>query len=287
MDTHPYADMNAMADWIKTVKREYPNFNIVGECWYENEGSEAFWQAGSYVNRKGDPALPTVMDFIIATRGREAFNNETKGRDGMHKMYDHLGLDYLFPDPKNILTFLDNHDTDRFLLKEPENLDSWKQAVTFLLTTRGIPQIYYGTELLMNGTRADGGDGNIRRDFPGGWEGDTTNAFTAQGRTPMQNEAWDFMSRLLNWRRGNTAVSDGSLKHFIPDNGIYVYERRKGDKQVVVIMNGTNSPVTTSMAQYLEIMPYGTTLRDMLTGKDVTITEEMTFPAREILILEK
>lgn len=287
MDTHPYADMNAMADWINTVKREYPNFNIVGECWYENEGSEAFWQAGSYVNRKGDPALPTVMDFVIATRGREAFNNETKGRDGMHKMYDHLGLDYLFPNPKNILTFLDNHDTDRFLLKEPENLDSWKQAVTFLLTTRGIPQIYYGTELLMNGTRADGGDGNIRRDFPGGWEGDTINAFTAEGRTPMQNEAWAFMSRLLNWRRDNTVISDGSLKHFIPDNGIYVYERRKGDKQVVVIMNGTNSPVTTPMAQYVEIMPYGTTLRDMLTGKDVTITEEMTFPAREILILEK
>lgn len=286
MDTYPYADERAMASWIDDVMSEYPGFNIVGECWYGNEGGEAYWQRGSKVNPNGDPRLPTVMDFVLSIKARDAFKGQTDRLEGLNTIYDHLALDYLFPDPTHILTFLDNHDTDRFLLEEPDDLGWWKQAVTFLLTSRGIPQIYYGTELLMNGTRAAGGDGNVRRDMPGGFPGDKTDAFTAAGRSDKQNEAFDFIQKLLQWRRGNEAIARGSLKHFMPENGLYVYQRRSGDKEVTVILNGNDSPVTTTMERTLEILPYGSQRRDMLTGKTVTIEPEMTFAPREILILE-
>lgn len=286
MDTYPYADERAMASWIDDVMAEYPGFNIVGECWYANEGGEAYWQRGSNVNPNGDPRLPTVMDFVLSIKARDAFKGQTDRLEGLNTIYDHLALDYLFPDPTHILTFLDNHDTDRFLLEEPDDLGWWKQAVTFLLTSRGIPQIYYGTELLMNGTRAAGGDGNVRRDMPGGFPGDKTDAFTAAGRSDKQNEAFDFIQKLLQWRRGNEAIARGSLKHFMPENGLYVYQRRSGDKEVTVILNGNDSPVTTTMERTLEILPYGSQRRDMLTGKTVTIEPEMTFAPREILILE-
>lgn len=286
MDTYPYADERAMASWIDDVMAEYPGFNIVGECWYGNEGGEAYWQRGSKVNPNGDPRLPTVMDFVLSIKARDAFKGQTDRLEGLNTIYDHLALDYLFPDPTHILTFLDNHDTDRFLLEEPDDLGWWKQAITFLLTSRGIPQIYYGTELLMNGTRAAGGDGNVRRDMPGGFPGDKTDAFTAAGRTDKQNEAFDFIQKLLQWRRGNEAIAHGSLKHFMPENGLYVYQRRSGDKEVTVILNGNDSPVTTTMERTLEILPYGSQRRDMLTGETITISPEMTFSPRQILILE-
>lgn len=286
MDTYPYADERAMASWIDDVMSEYPGFNIVGECWYGNEGGEAYWQRGSKVNPNGDPRLPTVMDFVLSIKARDAFKGQTDRLEGLNTIYDHLALDYLFPDPTHILTFLDNHDTDRFLLEEPDDLGWWKQAITFLLTSRGIPQIYYGTELLMNGTRAAGGDGNVRRDMPGGFPGDKTDAFTAAGRSDKQNEAFDFIQKLLQWRRGNEAIARGSLKHFMPENGLYVYQRRSGDKEVTVILNGNDSPVTTTMERTLEILPYGSQLRDMLTGETITISPEMTFSPRQILILE-
>ena len=286
MDTYPYADERAMASWIDDVMAEYTGFNIVGECWYANEGGEAYWQRGSKVNPNGDPRLPTVMDFVLSIKARDAFKGQTDRLEGLNTIYDHLALDYLFPDPTHILTFLDNHDTDRFLLEEPDDLGWWKQAITFLLTSRGIPQIYYGTELLMNGTRAAGGDGNVRRDMPGGFPGDKTDAFTAAGRTDKQNEAFDFIQKLLQWRRGNEPIARGSLKHFMPENGLYVYQRRSGDKEVTVILNGNDSPVTTTMERTLEILPYGSQRRDMLTGETITISPEMTFSPRQILILE-
>lgn len=285
MDTYPYADFKGMASWIDAVEKEYPNFNIVGECWYNNEGGEAYWQRGSKVNPDGDPRLPSVMDFVLSLKARDAFSGQTDRLSGLNEIYDHLSLDYLFPDPSKILTFLDNHDTDRFLLEQPDSLGWWKQAIAFLLTSRGIPQIYYGTEILMNGSK-EKSDGFVRRDFPGGFPGDSVSAFTPEGRTPLQNEAHDFMAKLLNWRRGNDVIARGSLKHFMPENGIYVYERRLADKRVIVIMNGNDSPVTTTMERTLEILPVGTTLTDMLTGEPFTVTEEMTFPARALYILE-
>lgn len=286
MDTYPYADMKAMSQWAADVLKEYPNFNIVGECWYANEAGSAFWQADNKLNPI-NTHLPSVMDFWYILNGRQAFSDDTTPWGGLNKVYDHLSNDFLFPNPQKILTFLDNHDTDRFLAEEPENLDQWKQAIAFLLTSRGIPQLYYGTELLMNGSK-EGSDGYVRLDMPGGFPGDKTSAFTKEGRTPLQNEAWDYLSKILQWRRSEArdVMANGSLKHFMPQNGLYVYERKLGDKKVVVMLNGRDEPLDVTMERTLEILPYGTKMHDVISGKDVTIEEEMQFAPRQVMILQ-
>lgn len=282
MDTHPYADFSSMAQWLSDLKGEYPNFNIVGECWVNNEGAPAFWQADSKVNAIGNPQLPTVMDFPLQGMMRDAVSTD----GGLNRIYEHLGLDYLFTDPSRVLTFLDNHDTDRFLKDEPADLSRWKQAMTLLLTTRGIPQLYYGDEIAMSGTMTPT-DGSVRLDFPGGFVTDTVNAFTAAGRTALQNEAFDFLSKLLHWRRNTPAVKCGSLLHFIPQDGIYVYQRRDEDgNDVVILMNGNDRQATMDMSQTTEVLPVGSKRTDMLTSEVVTIGDRLTFLPRQILILQ-
>ena len=246
----------------------------------------AYWQRGSRLNQQGDPNLPTVMDFPTMIIATQAFHENTlEYGQGLNKIYNRLALDYLYEDTKSVLTFLDNHDTDRFLLTEPKNLGAWKQGVAFLLTTRGIPQIYYGTELLMHGDKKKT-DGDVRKDVPGGFPGDKINVFTREGRTKLQNEAIDFMSKVANWRKGNKVISEGSLKHFMPENGMYVYERRLGDKRAVVIMNGTDRQLSVDMSIYSEILPIGATLKDVITGEEFTITNEIHFAPRALFILE-
>lgn len=286
MDTYPYADMAPMAQWIADVQKEYPGYNIVGEAWYGDVAGTAYWQRGSRLNKQGDPNLPTVMDFPTMIIATQAFHENTlEYGQGLNKIYNRLSLDYLYENPKNVLTFLDNHDTDRFLLTDPQNLGSWKQGVAFLLTTRGIPQIYYGTELLMHGDKKKT-DGDVRKDVPGGFPGDTINAFSKEGRTALQNEAIDFLSKVATWRKGNKVISEGTLKHFMPENGMYVYERRLGDKRAVVIMNGTDRQLSVDMSIYKEILPTGSTLKDVITGEEFTITPEIHFAPRALYILE-
>lgn len=286
MDTYPYADMMPMAQWITDVQKEYPGYNIVGEAWYGDVAGTAYWQRGSRINKQGDPNLPTVMDFPTMIIATQAFHENTlEYGQGLNKIYNRLSLDYLYENPQNVLTFLDNHDTDRFLLTEPENLGAWKQGMAFLLTTRGIPQIYYGTELLMYGDKKKS-DGDVRKDVPGGFPGDTTNEFSKEGRTTLQNEAIDFLSKVAEWRKGNKAISQGSLIHFMPENGMYVYERRHDDRRAIVIMNGTDSELTIDMSIYAEILPVGTTLKDVITGEILIIAPSMKFAPRALYILE-
>ena len=286
MDTYPYADMEAMARWNRAVAREYPRFNIVGESWLENEASIAYMQRGNKLNPV-NTELPTVMDFPLCLMAQQAFGEQTKsGSDGLNRLFNHLALDMLYADCSRLLTFYDNHDTDRFLLEEPSDLARWKQAQAFLLTTRGIPQIYYGTEVLMHGSKAVT-DGYVRLDMPGGFPGDSVSVFTADGRTPLQRDAFNFMSRLLHWRQGNKAVSAGTLRHFMPSNQLYVYERTSGDRRFIVLMNGTDEPLTdVDMSRYAEIMRPGDTFRDVITGDAVTVAPHMSFPARATLVLE-
>ena len=286
MDTYPYADMLSMASWIRAIQKEYPGYNVVGECWYGEAAGTAYWQDKSRLNLKGRTELPTVMDFPLMLIAPKAFSQVTlPWADGLNEIYNRLSLDYLYEDPQHVLTFLDNHDTDRFLPAMPENLRSWKQAVTFLLTSRGIPQIYYGTELLMFGDRKVA-DGCVRQDVPGGFPGDDHNEFTAAGRSALQNEAFDFISRIAHWRRGNDAIARGSLKHFMPSNGMYVYERKSSSRRAIVIMNGNDADADIDMSVYREIMRPGDTFTDVLTGAKVTIEPQMRFAPRATLLLE-
>lgn len=293
MDTYPYADAALMAKWNEAVYREYPDFTIVGECWLADPSGTAYWQKNSMQGREAgtDSNLEVVMDFPLMLKSRDMapFRASTDAWGGLSLLYDHMGLDYNYVDPKNVLRFFDNHDTERFIVSDIENLDGWKQAFAFLLTIPGIPQLYYGTELLMSGTR-EGGDGNVRKDMPGGFPGDTVSAFTRQGRTDMQNEAYDYLSRLLEWRKGSKAVAEGDMIHFIPDNGLYVMRRKAPGEEVVVMLNGRDEANEVDMTRYLEIIPEGTEYVDVVSGKTmapVNNSRRRKFAPRETLVLHR
>jgi len=284
-DTHPYADETMMSQWCKEVFYEYPNFNIVGEAWYNYLPGVAYWQAKSTLNAKDNSHLKTVMDFTLMLESHNAFHLETDWVNGLTRIYELLGFDFMYPDINNVLVFLENHDTDRFLLEMPTDLAVFKQAYAFLLTTRGIPQIYYGAEILMNGDKKIT-DGNVRKDFPGGWPGDAVTAFTPEGRTALQNEAHDYLKTLLHWRNGNEVITKGNLKHFVTRNGAYVYMRAYEGKKVLVIMNGVSHENTISLDRYAEILSGVTSGKDVLTGKTIPLDKVLKLSPRETLILE-
>lgn len=289
-DTYPYADYEFMARWCKEVTDEYPDFNIVGESWYSSgPGFTAWWQRNSRINNSNS-YLKTVMDFNLTFICQQAFVDESVNSDGkskgLFKIYESLAQDFLYPDIKNILIFLDNHDLGRFSLQEDTDLRKYKQGIAFLLTTRGIPQIYYGTEIAMTGTK-ESGDGNIRKDFPGGWKEDPVNAFKAEGRTPKQNEAWDYMQKLLHWRIQNKAVIEGTLIHYAPDNnGCYVYARIKDDKTALVILNGSNKDQLLIMNRYRDVIGSFTKGVDVITGQELDVTSQINVPAKGVFVMD-
>ena len=285
-DTHPYADYDFMSSWCKEVLEEYPHFNIVGETWLNSNVLVSYWQKDSKLAAPKNSNLPTVMDFPLTDLMSKAFDEETtEWSGGLYRLYDYHTQDLVYANPMNLLIFLDNHDTSRFCKNEEDakNIVRYKQAITYLLTTRGIPQIYYGTEILMAADKSEG-DGCLRRDFPGGWKGDKVNCFTAEGRTDLQNEAFDYTRKLLNFRKGNEAICKGTMKHFSICKGVYVYERKYNDKSVVVFMNGTDEKQTLSLVPYKEILP-SSSVTDFISGKNVVLDEEITLDSRETLLL--
>lgn len=281
-DTYPYADYKMMVDWCNAIYREYPDYNIVGEAWMNQTMGTAFWQKDSKLNERGNTMLKSVMDFRLMGLSHSAFFGDA---GGMQALYEHLAYDYAYADIYNVLRFLDNHDTDRFLPAMPEKLDAFKQGIAFMLTIPGIPQFYYGTELLMNGTKQKG-DGYIRLDVPGGWPGDAVNQFEASRRTDIQNEAWNYMQKLLKWRKGNEVIAKGKMKHFVPQNGVYVYARNLNGKQVVVIMNGNAKESVLPLDRYDEILKGYASGKDVITGKVVSLQKELTLGAKDVLVLE-
>jgi glycosidase len=285
-DTYPYADYNMMIDWCDAVYKEYPAYNIVGEAWLNNPIGTAFWQKDSKLNNRENTNLKSVMDFRFMGLSHTAFVEETtEWNGGLHGIYDHMTYDFIYPDIYNVLRFLDNHDTDRFLKKYPENLSGWKQAITFLLTMPGTPQIYYGTELLMNGNKSRS-DGDIRRDVPGGWPGDKSDHFAREGRDTLQNEAFDFLRKLLHWRKGNEVIARGGMKHYVLQKGVYVYERFLGDEKVLVVMNGTSNDVEINLDRYAESIQGLSSATDFLSGKTLPLGDRLTLSPKEVLLLQ-
>ena len=284
-DTHPYADYDFMCQWCKEVLEEYPDFNSVGEAWYPRGTASAWWQRGSKNNER-DSHLKTVMDFDLTFTCEKAFVDECSSREGseagLFKLYEVIAQDFLFADPNNILIFLDNHDLGRFTRREEKDLNKFKQGLGFLLTTRGIPQIYYGTEILMSGTKG-AGDGQIRADFPGGWEGDATNAFLESGSTPQQNEAFNYLRKLLHWRQQSEAVKHGSLIHYTPDRtGCYVYSRQTDQETVLVLMNGTDKEQTLQLDRFHEVIKGKIAGKDVISGQTIQLGDALSIPARGI-----
>jgi neopullulanase len=282
-DTYSYMDYDFLARWCKAVQDEYPAFNIVGETWYNKSTSSAWWQANSRLSSKNSH-LKTAMDFSLTFISQNSFDSKTDS-SYLTTIFEDIAQDYIYPDPYNILTFLDNHDLSRFNRKGETDLKRYKQGLAFLLTMRGIPQVYYGTELLMSGTKEEG-DGKLRKDVPGGWPGDATNEFTKTGRTELQNEAWDYMQKLLHWRRKNEAVTAGTMIHYAPRNGVYVYGRVKGDRKVLVILNGALKDQSISMDRFTDITSGYRFGRDVVTAQEFDLKNTITIPAKGEYVLE-
>ncbi len=284
MDTYPYADRDAMAQWMKIIGEEYPNFNTVGETWVTEPAYTAAWQKDSKLSEKNS-YLPTVMDFAFYDRINQAKNEETDAWwNGFNRIYNNFVYDYLYPNPSNVMAFLENHDTDRFL-GEGKDTVALKQALALLLTVNRTPQLYYGTEVLMNGTKHIT-DGNVRKDFPGGFPGDTKNSFTREGRTQAENAMFDWLSRLLHWRQGNDVIIKGKQTQFIPFNGIYVIARQYNGKTVLTILNGNRKQADMQLDRYAEVIGNTTAAKDVITGRTVKLDKKLSLKSRQTLILE-
>ena len=287
MDTYPYAFAEGMAQWMKELDEEYPNFNTVGETWVTEPAYTAAWQKDSRLSEHNS-YLKTVMDFSFFDKLAQAKNEETDAWwKGLNRLYNSFVYDYLYEDPTHVMAFIDNHDTDRFLGNGHDSL-ALKQALALLLTVRRIPQIYYGTEIMMNGTK-EITDGHVRKDFPGGFPGDKHNAFTRQGRTRAQQSMFNWLSRLLHWRRGNETILRGYQTQFIPYNGIYVITRRWHRNTVMTILNGTTQDAVLDISRYQELFDDGqdvSRVQDIPTGRYYDLTKNLTLKPRQTLVLE-
>ena len=284
MDTYPYADRKGMARWMEVLNEEYPNFNTVGETWVTEPAYTAAWQKDSPL-QKENSNLKTVMDFAFFDRVNQAKNEETDAWwNGFNRIYNSLCYDYLYKDPSHVMAFIENHDTDRFLGETQDTL-ALKQALALLLTVNRIPQLYYGTEVLMNGTKQVT-DGNVRKDFPGGFPGDTRSCFTTEGRTKAENDMFRWTARLLHWRQGNEVITKGKQTQFIPQNGVYIVARSYNGKNVMTVINGTSKAATMKAERYAEIIGDAQEATNILTGHKINISKDVKLAPRGVMVLE-
>ena len=287
MDTYPYAFRDGMTQWMKELDEEYPNFNTVGETWVTEPAYTAAWQdcGDGREGLAGRTYLKTVMDFAFFDRLNSAKSEETDAWwNGLNRLYNSFCYDYLYPDPSHVLAFIENHDTDRFLGNGRDTL-MLRQALALLLTCKRIPQLYYGTEVLMGGTK-EVTDGLVRCDFPGGFPGDSHDCFSAEGRTHAEQGMFRWMQRVLKWRRGNDVISRGTQKQFIPYEGIYVVCRQLDGRTVLTVLNGTTASATFHPDRYAEVIGTAKRARDITTGRYFPLDTPQTLRPRQSLILE-
>ncbi|MCG2792647.1 MAG: glycoside hydrolase family 13 protein [Weeksellaceae bacterium] len=286
VDTYSYNDKKGIAEWTKRITDEYPKLNIVGEVWMHNQAQMAYWQKDSKIAAiEGyNSYLPSVMDFTLHDAIGQVFREEPGWDSGMQRVYDNLANDFLYPNINNILVFAENHDTNRFNQNYPK-LEDYKLAMSLILTVRGIPQLYYGSEIGMAGDKGKG-DGDIRRDFPGGWVGDKNNAFTKSGRTASQNEYFDFTKKLLNWRKGNEAIHQGKTLHYVPNNNVYVYFRFTDKERVMVVINNNKETQNLDLKRFSEGIHNFTKGKDIISDKDFDLKTNLSVGGKSSLILE-
>jgi glycosidase len=284
-DTYQYAYKDFMATWMKRILLEYPNYNVVGEVWLNYPPMTAYW-LDNETNHDGYRShLTNVFDFPLMYAVDKAFN-ETEGWDtGLFRLYEILAQDYLYSNPENIVVFSDNHDGDRFFTKMQEDIRKFKMGMVFYATVRGIPHFYYGGEILMTGREHDG-HGTIREDFPGGWQGDPANAFTKEGRTAEQQEAFSFTRRLLNWRKNNTVVQSGELTQYLPENNVYVYFRHNEEGAVMVMFNNAEEERSVDLSRFEENLKGYSKGKSVLTRQSFDNLEKIDLPAKSALIVE-
>ncbi len=285
-DTYPYPDKHFMAEWTRRILKEYPHFNIVGEEWSPSPAITSYWQRGKDNHDGYRSSLPSVMDFPLQIAMQQSLTDPEKPWGSVWTpVYEMLGHDFLYPDPFNLMIFPDNHDMSRIYTQLGEDYDRFRMAMVFYLTMRGIPQIFYGTEILMSHPGTDS-HGALRMDFPGGWKDDKANAFTGEGLDDRQREAQAFVRKLLNWRKGKDVIHDGKLMQFTPVRSVYAYFRYDDDETIMVIFNRGDKAVTIETGRFAERIGDARHAVDVITGDTLDIGDSLTLQPRSVLLLE-
>lgn len=287
-DTYGYSDKTFLKNWSCSILNEYPNFSTVGEEWSTNPLIVSYWQQGKKNKDGYTSCLTSTMDFPLQAALVDALKDpeDVYAGKGLSKLYEALANDFVYAHPNKILLLGDNHDMDRLFMQLNQDVDLAKMAITYLLTIRGIPQIYYGTEILMDNTPHHKNDGLIRSDFPGGWKEDTVNAFTGNGLTEVQKNMQAYIKQLLNWRKNNAVFANGKTLHFAPFDGVYVYFRYNEKKTIMVVMNKNEKEMIIDTKRFAEIIKGSLAATDIITSKSISLTKEFTVPAKSATVFE-
>lgn len=288
VDTYSYNDKYGIAQWTKRIMEEYPNFNIVGEVWMHDQAQISYWQKDSKISAiEGyNSYLPSVMDFTLHDAILQAFDEDDQGWDkGMIRVYENFTNDFLYPDINNMLVFASNHDTQRLYTIFDGDVNKYKLAMTLIATIRGIPQIYYGDEIGMQGNKTLG-DGDIRRDFPGGWPSDEQNAFVEAGRNENIKSYFDFTKKLLNWRKRSEVIHFGKTTHYVPQANVYVYFRYTDEKTVMIVINNNKEVQTFSLDRFSQRLGTATRGYEIFSDTTVDLTKLFSIPGKTPMIIE-
>lgn len=282
LDTYPFNDAEFMARWAQDMKAQFPNLSIFGECLVQFTPNQAFFTEGNTVNRGFDTHLPGITDAVMKDAIIEALNGKENWVDGINRLYAIVAQDFLYKDATQNVIFLDNHDMSRFFSMVNEDFDKFKSGMGILLTMRGIPQMYYGTEILMKNFSAP--DGLVREDFKGGWQGDSINKFTSNGRDDRENEAFNFIKTLANFRKNSSALQTGKLMQYIPQQGVYVYFRYDDKQTVMVIVNSNTEKKQLSTDRFSERVNGFTQGENVITHEKISLGN-ISLPPKSTVIL--
>jgi glycosidase len=286
-DTYPYSFKDFMSEWDKEVLAEYPNFNIVGECWSAYPDGIAYWQKNALNRDHFNTNLPSVFDFAMYDALKTAFNEKDGWSTGISRLYEILSRDFNYPDPSHIVIFADSHDANRYLATQGQDVRKLKMAMAFILTTRGIPLVYYGTEVLLTTENDKNGDGYKRVDFPGGWVTDSINGFSGKNLSPSQLEMKQYLKGLLNWRKDKEVIHTGKLKHFVPEEGVYVYFRYDEKETVMIALNNNESEAKTlDRKKYSEFLDQFQSGKDVISGQIISDLSKITIQPKSAMIIE-
>ncbi|MDE5429724.1 glycoside hydrolase family 13 protein [Elizabethkingia meningoseptica] len=284
IDTYAYNDLPFMASWQERVKKEYPNFTIFGETLMLLPSNQAYYTKGQKLGQTLDTKLSGVTDEALRIAIMDALNKKPEWYEGVNRLYSMLAQDFLYKDPTKNVVFLDNHDMSRVFSVIGENMEKFKSAISILLTTRGIPQMYYGTEVLMKNFSDP--DGLVRSDFKGGWKEDKMSDFTAEGRSAAGNEAFNFVKKLANYRKATPALQTGKLTQFIPQKGVYTYFRYDDQKTVMILFNGNEESQSVDLSRYQEKLQNFTKARNVITDEVIQNLSSLSLNKKQTLVLE-
>lgn len=285
MDTYPYNDKEFMSRWCTAILKEFPQFGLVGEIWMEQPSFVSYFTEGTpnldgYVGK-----LPSATDFPVYFGINKALVESGGWESGLNRLYITLSQDFVYKNASRNMIFLDNHDLTRFFTYQKEDFDRFNQGIALLLTLRGVPQWYYGTEILMTG---DGSEHpQVRKDFPGGWPSDVVNCFETKGRVGKVDSAFNFCRKLLQWRKGSKAIQKGKFTQYLPEKNVYAYFRMFENEKVFVIVNGNEQPADLKLDRLKESLGKTKNGKDVVSGKTVDLTQPfLTLPAKGVLVLE-